>query len=188
MGKSTTAQMFVDEGVPVIDADSIVHSLYAGRAAPLIEAAFPGSTRDGAVDRESLSRMVLGDPGALRRLEEIVHPLVREEEGAILDAARESCAPIVLLDIPLLFETGRDADVDKTVVVSCSPELQKKRVLARPGMTGAKFRAILSRQITDSEKRARADFVIGTDEGLDAARAQVRAVLDRLRKTASKGS
>ena len=188
MGKSTTTRLFADEGVPTINADSIVHELYAGRAVPLVEAAFPGSTRNGAVDRESLSRTVVGDPQALRRLEEIVHPLVREEEAAFIDAARAAGAPIVLIDIPLLFETGRDADVDRVVVVSCEPQRQRQRVLARPGMTEAKLEAILARQLPDSEKRARADFVIRTDSSVESAREQVRAVLSQLRQAAKGGA
>lgn len=186
MGKSTTMAMFADEGVPVIDADAIVHRLYRGAAAPLVEAAFPGTTREGTVDRALLSERVIGDPQALRRLEEIVHPLVRAEERTLIEAARAAGAPIVLVDVPLLFETGRDAEVDKIVVVSCAPDLQRQRVLARPGMTEAKFEAILRRQVPDSRKREKADFVIRTDEGLESARAQVRGVLDRLRHTADR--
>ena len=186
MGKSTTLRMFADEGVPVADADAIVHRLYEGRAAPLVEAAFPGSTRDGTVDRAILSRMVVADARKLRRLEEIVHPLVREEQQAFIEEARRAGARIAVLDVPLLFETGRAAEMDKIVVVSCAPDLQRRRVLARPGMTEAKFEAILARQVPDSEKRARADFVIGTDDGLDAARAEVREVLARLRRMADR--
>ena len=185
-GKSTTTEIFAEEGVPTTSADAIVHRLYAGRAVPLVEAAFPGSTRDGAVDREALSRMVLGDPQALRRLEQIVHPMVREEEEAFVDAARAAGAPIVIIDIPLLFETGRDAGFDRTVVVSCGPKQQRERVLARPGMTEAKLEAILDRQLPDSEKRARADFVITTDGGMESARAQVRDVLRQLRQSANR--
>ncbi len=186
MGKSTTLRMFADEGVPVADADAIVHRLYEGRAAPLVESAFPGSTRDGTVDRAILSGMVVADARKLRRLEEIVHPLVREEQQAFLEEARRAGARIAVLDVPLLFETGRAAEMDKIVVVSCAPDLQRRRVLARPGMTEAKFEAILARQVPDSEKRARADFVIGTDDGLDAARAEVRDVLARLRRMADR--
>lgn len=186
MGKSTTTRMFAEEGVPTTGADAIVHGLYAERAAPLIEKAFPGSTRGGAVDREVLSGMVMGDPQALHRLEEIVHPLVREEEKAFIEAARAAGAPIVVIDIPLLFETGRDAEFDRTVVVSCAPEKQRERVLVRPGMTEAKLEAILARQMPDSQKRARADFVIWTDNGLESTRAQVREVLARLREAANR--
>lgn len=185
MGKSTTMRMFADEGVPVIDSDAIVHSLYEGRAAPLVEAAFPGSTRNGRVDRQALSQMVVGDPQALSRLERIVHPLVREEERALIDAARADGAPIVVVDVPLLFETGRDVEVDRIVVVSCAPELQRRRVLARPGMTEAKLEAILARQSPDSRKRERADFVIWTDGGMESARRQVRKVLSRLRRSSN---
>jgi dephospho-CoA kinase len=179
MGKSTTAKLFADEGVPVHDADATVHRLYSGEAVPLVEAAFPGTARDGAVDRKELGRRVIGDPEALARLESIVHPLVREAERRFLDDARASGAKIAVLDIPLLFETGRDSEVDAVVVVSAGAEEQRRRVLERPGMTEETFEKILARQTPDAEKRARADLVIDTFRGIEVAREQVREALRR---------
>ncbi|PHP68618.1 dephospho-CoA kinase [Zhengella mangrovi] len=184
MGKSTTAAMFADAGIPVHDADATVHRLYAGRAAPLVEAAFPGTVVDGAVDRNRLSAAVVGKADAMKRLEAIVHPLVREEEQAFLESARSAGAPFGILDIPLLFETGGDRRVDAIIVVSADAALQRERVLARPGMTEEKFEAILARQVPDAEKRARADFVIDTGHGLDHARAQVADVIAALSEPA----
>jgi dephospho-CoA kinase len=183
MGKSTTAQMFVDEGAPVYDADAAVHALYAqgGAAVGPVEAAFPGVVVDGAVDRARLSARVVGHPEALKALEAVVHPLVGAHRTGFFEAAARAGADIVVLDIPLLYETGGDRKVDKVVVVSAPPELQRQRVLARPGMDAAKFAAILARQTPDAEKRARADFVIDTGQGLDHARQQVRDLLTRLR-------
>ncbi len=181
MGKSTVAQMFADARIPVHDADKTVHRLYTGRAVPLIEAAFPGTTAAGTVDRQKLAAAVLGDAAALKRLEAIVHPLVREEELAFLETARESGAAIAILDIPLLFETGGGERVDRTVVVSAPPGAQRERVLARPGMTADKFEAILSKQMPDAEKRARADFVIDTGVTLEETRHQVGRVIAELR-------
>ncbi|TYC54023.1 dephospho-CoA kinase [Rhodobacterales bacterium] len=180
MGKSTTAKMFAEHGVPVHDADAVVHALYAGRAAPLIEAAFPGTVRDGQVDRTLLSPQVLGKPEAMKRLEAIVHPLVREEELQFLQRARDARKRIVLLDIPLLFETGADHRVDAVVVVTADEAIQRKRVLDRPGMTEDRFEAILARQTPDAEKRRRAHFLIDTGRGLEPARRQVRAILRAL--------
>ncbi|MEC5325659.1 dephospho-CoA kinase [Aurantimonas sp. A3-2-R12] len=180
MGKSTAAAMFADEGVPVHDADAAVHRLYAGSAAPLIEAAFPGTVTDGIVDRQLLGVEVLNDPDALKRLEAIVHPLVRAEEQAFLDAARHSGAPLALLDIPLLYETGAETRCDKVVVVSAPAAIQRERVLRRAGMSEEKFAAILAKQVPDAEKRARADFVIDTGDGFDATRAAVKAVVAEL--------
>jgi dephospho-CoA kinase len=180
MGKSTTAQMFEEEGVPVHDSDRAVHGLYAGKAAPLVEEAFPGTTVEGKVDRERLAARVLGDAAALKRLEAIVHPLVRAEADAFLQRARDSHAPIAVLDIPLLYETGGEGRVDRVVVVSAPAEIQRERVLARPGMTVEKFEAILAKQVPDAEKRRRADFVIDTGRGLDGAREQVRAIIGAL--------
>lgn len=177
MGKSATAKMFREEGVPVFDADAAVHHLYEGKAAPLIEAAFPGTTLSGRVDRERLSAKVVGDPGALKKLESIVHPLVREDRREFLARAKASGAKVALLDIPLLFETEGFEAVDKVVVVSAPAEVQRKRVLAREGMTEEKFKAILARQMPDAEKRRRADFVVDTSHGFDAARENVRAIL-----------
>jgi dephospho-CoA kinase len=183
MGKSATTKLFAEEGVPTYDADAAVHALYAqgGAAVAPIAEAFPLSVRDGAVDRPALSAMVLGDPAALRRLEAIVHPLVAQAQADWLAARREEGAEIVVLDIPLLFETGGDARVDVVVVVTAPPNVQRARVLARPGMTEEKLEAILAKQIPDEEKRACADFVIDTSRGFDDARAQVQTVLHALR-------
>jgi dephospho-CoA kinase len=180
MGKSVTAQMFRDQGIPVHDADSSVHALYAGRAAPLIEAAFPGTVIDGAVNRAALSAHVLDNPGAMKRLEAIVHPLVRKEEEAFLRRATVGGAALVVLDIPLLYETGAQSRLDKVLVVTADPDVQRDRVLARPGMSEEKFHAILARQTPDTEKRHRADYVINTSLGLDFARAEVRKIIARL--------
>lgn len=180
MGKSTVAAMFADAGIPVHDADKTVHRLYSGRAVPLIEAAFPGTTANGTVDRQKLAVAVLGDAAALKRLEAIVHPLVREDEQAFLKTASESGAALAILDIPLLFETGGGSRVDKTVVVSAPPDAQRERVLARPGMTPEKFAAILSKQMPDAEKRARADFVIDTGGTLEETRRQVGEIIAAL--------
>lgn len=181
MGKSTTAGMFADLGVPVHDADAAVHRLYAGPLAREVEAAFPGTTIDGRVDRGRLATAVLGVPDALRRLEAIVHPQVRAEEERFLAAARASGAPVVVLDIPLLYETGGDRRVDAVVVVTAPADVQRARVLARPGMTEEKLAALLAKQAPDEEKRRRADFIVDTSQGFDAARAQVRAILDAVR-------
>jgi dephospho-CoA kinase len=180
MGKSTTAKMFRDAGVPVHDSDEAVHRLYAGKAAPLIEAAFPGTVRGGAVDRGLLSARVLGRPEAMQRLEAIIHPLVRADADAFLASHREKKAPLAVLDIPLLFETGGSGRVDKVVVVTAPTEVQRERVLARPGMTEEKLDAILAKQVPDAEKRRQADFVIDTSHGLDAARADVDRIITDL--------
>lgn len=181
MGKSTTAAMFEAEGAPVYDADAAVHQLYAagGAAVAPLEAAFPGVVRGGAVDRAVLSARVLNDPAALRRLEEVVHPLVGAHRKAFFE--RTAGEEVVVLDIPLLFETGGERAVDAVVVVSAPAEVQRGRVLARSGMTSEKLDAILARQLPDADKRARADFVIDTGAGLEPAREQVRAVLSALR-------
>jgi dephospho-CoA kinase len=178
MGKSTTARFFAEEGVPVHDADAVVHRLYDGEAAAAIEAAFPGTTADGKVDRNRLAAVVLDDPAALKRLETIVHPLVHAAERHLLAQAQARGEKVAVLDIPLLFETGGEKRVDAVVVVSAPVEVQRSRVLARAGMTSEKLDAILSRQMPDAEKRLRADFVVDTSRGFDAARAQVRAILD----------
>jgi dephospho-CoA kinase len=179
MGKSTTAKMFVDEGVPVHDADETVHRLYAGVAAPLIEARFPGTVVAGAVD-ERLGRAVLGDAQAMRDLEAIVHPLVRADSEAFLARHRAAGAPLVVLDIPLLFETGGRDRVDEVLVVTAPAQVQRERVLARPGMTEEKFAAILARQVPDAKKRAEADHVIDTGAGMAAAQRMVKALVARL--------
>ena len=180
MGKSTTAKMFVEEGVPVHDSDEAVHRLYAGIAAPLIEARFPGTVVDGTVDREKLSKAVLGDPQALRDLERIVHPLVRADTDAFLARHRAAGVPLAVLDIPLLFETGGRDRVDQVVVVTAPADVQRERVLARPGMSEEKFAAILARQVPDAEKREKADHVIDTGHGLEAARQAVKALVAAL--------
>lgn len=185
MGKSTTARMFIEEGVPVHDSDEAVHRLYAGAAAPLIEARFAGVVVDGVVDREKLSAAVIGRPDALRDLEKIVHPLVRADSDAFLAHHRDAGAPLAVLDIPLLFETGGRERVDRVVVVTAPAQEQRRRVLARPGMTEEKFAAILARQTPDAQKRAQADHVIDTGQGMEAARAAVKALVASLRKTAA---
>jgi dephospho-CoA kinase len=177
MGKSATANMFAEEGVPVHDADAAVHRLYEGEATPLIEAAFPGTTNGGKVDRAKLGQRVLGDKDAIARLEAIVHPLVTQSRERFVADAERNGAKVVLLDVPLLFETGGDKRVDAIVVVSAPAEVQRARVLERPGMTDDKLAVILSKQTPDAEKRARADFVVDTSKGFDAARAQVREIL-----------
>jgi len=182
MGKSATAQMFADEGVPVHDADAAVHALYEGEAVPLIEAAFPGTTASGKVDRGKLGERVLGHPEEIKRLERIVHPLVARVRDDFLAKAERGGAKIALLDIPLLYETGGETRCDAVVVVSAPAEVQRERVLARPGMTDAKLAAILAKQMPDSDKRARADFVVDTSRGFDAAREQVRDILARVSK------
>jgi dephospho-CoA kinase len=180
MGKSTTAKMFSDASVPVHDSDETVHRLYAGKAAPLVEAAFPGTTHSGVVDRTKLAGRVLGDAAALKTLETIVHPLVRADADAFLARHRAAGAPLVVLDIPLLFETGGRNRVDKVVVVTAPADIQRARVLARPGMGEEKLAAILAKQVPDAEKRRLADFIIDTGEGMDAARAAVDAIIAEL--------
>jgi dephospho-CoA kinase len=183
MGKSTTAAMFREAGVPVYDADAAVHALYdvGGAAVGPVGAAFPGAVKDGRVDREALRRQVLGDPEALKRLNAIVHPLVGQDRGKFFKYVEETGADMVVLDIPLLFETGGQANVDAVVVVSAPPEMQRERVLARPGMTPERLDAILAQQLADAEKRARAHYVVDTGRGLEAARAQVAEIIRQLR-------
>jgi dephospho-CoA kinase len=180
MGKSTTARFFAEEGVPLHDADAAVHRLYEGEATALIEAAFPGTTSGGRVDRDKLAKKVLGDSAAIKRLETIIHPLVGRAEAQFLDEAARKDAAVVVLDIPLLFETGADRRCDAVVVVSAPADVQRARAFERPGMTEEKFQAILAKQMPDAEKRARADFVVDTSKGLDAARVQVREILGRI--------
>ena len=177
MGKSATADLFRARGVPVHDSDAAVHALYAGRAAPLIEEAFPGTVRDGVVDRAALRCAVLGDSAAMKRLEAIVHPLVAEERDAFLAGAQKANHAVVLLDIPLLLEIGGTALVDVVVVVTALESVQKSRVLARPGMTPETFAAIVGKQIPDREKRARAHFIIDTSRGFAAAGREVDSIL-----------
>jgi len=180
MGKSTAARMFADEGIPVHDSDETVHRLYAGPAATLIGKAFPGTVVNGTVDRRRLSAAVLGRPEALRRLGEIIHPLVRADADAFVERHRAQGARLVVLDIPLLFETGGTDRVDSILVVTAPPDVQKQRVMARPGMTEEKFAAILANQVADKEKRRNADFVIDTGGGMEATRAEVRSLISRL--------
>ncbi|MEO3387146.1 dephospho-CoA kinase [Mesorhizobium sp. CAU 1741] len=180
MGKSTTASMFRDAGVPVHDSDEAVHRLYSGVAAHLIEERFPGVVSQGTVDRDKLAQAVLGKPDALRDLERIVHPLVRADSDAFVKRHRDAGTPVILLDIPLLFETGGENRVDRIVVVSAPAEVQRERVLARPGMTEQKFEAILARQVPDAEKRRRADFIVDSSKGMEAARASVRDIIAQL--------
>ena len=183
MGKTTTAGMFADEGARVHDADAAVHRLYAkgGEAVAPVAAAFPGVVRAGAVDRAALAARIAGDPAALGRLEAIVHPLVARLRDDFIARARAEKAPVVVLDVPLLFEIGQQAGVDAVVVVTASPEVQRRRVLGRPGMTPERLVALMERQVPDAEKRTRADFLIDTGEGLDAARDQVRRILAEVR-------
>ncbi|MCO6386874.1 dephospho-CoA kinase [Aliihoeflea sp. 40Bstr573] len=180
MGKSTTARFFREAGVPVHDSDEAVHRLYAGKAAPLIEAAFPGTVRDGVVDRTLLGACILGDAAALKTVERIVHPLVRADADAFLAEHRSAGRKLVVLDIPLLFETGGEGRVDRIVVVSAPAEIQRERVLARPGMSVEKFEAILAKQVPDADKRRRADFIVDSGGGLEAARAAVEAIVAKL--------
>ncbi|WP_377843368.1 dephospho-CoA kinase [Bosea sp. UC22_33] len=188
MGKSTTAQLFEKRGVPLHDADAAVHRLHRGRGAAPIEAAFPGTVIDGAVDRVKLGAAVLGKPEALRRLEAIIHPLVREEEEAFLDRCRREGAELAIIDVPLLLETGGEARCDAVLVVTAPAEVQRQRVLARPGMTAEKLDAILSRQMPDAEKRRRAHFLVDTSRGLVAAERQVGSILMALAGRPGRGA
>jgi dephospho-CoA kinase len=181
MGKSTTAGMFRELGVPVNDSDAVVHDLYRTDAVAPIAAAFPGTVRDGVVDRGELARKLSEEPGGFGRLEAIVHPLVSARQAEFLEAQRSNGADLVVLDIPLLFETGAEKRVDVVVVVTCDPQIQRQRVLARPGMTEEKFNLILARQTPDSQKRDRADFLVDTGRGLDAARRRVEQIIALLR-------
>jgi dephospho-CoA kinase len=177
MGKSTTAKLFTEAGVPVYDADAAVHKIYEGEAAPAIEAAFPGKTAGGKVDRAKLSAKVVHDPAAIKQLEQIVHPMLGASRRKFLDDAEASGAPVVVMDIPLLFETGGEKRVDAVVVVTTSPENQRERILTRGTMTNEALDAILARQLPDAEKRKRADFVVDTSHGLDPVRAAIRDIL-----------
>ena len=177
MGKSTTAKLFAEAGVPVYDADAAVHQLYEGEAAPAIEAAFPGTVADGKVDRAKLSARVVHDPAAMRQLEQIVHPMLGASRQKFFDDAEAAGAPVAVVDVPLLFETGGEKRVDAVVVVTTSPELQRERVLARGTMDEEKLNSILARQMPDAEKRKRADFVVDTSHGLDPVRVRIRDIL-----------
>lgn len=181
MGKSTTAGMFRDENIAVHDADAVVHDLYKSEAVQPVDAAFPGTARDGVIDRSELARQLSQSEDGFSRLEAIVHPLVRAREKRFLDEERRTGADLVLLDIPLLFETGAEGRVDVVVVATCDPQIQKDRVLARPGMTEEKFRLILERQMPDAEKRRRADFLVDTGNGFEPARRRARQIVSMLR-------
>jgi len=183
MGKTTTAQMFKDTGCPVFDADAAVHSLYTqnGQAVPLIKAVFPDAIKGGAVDRKVLGEHMRADPLNLKVLESFIHPMVGQLRQEFFKSAQAANADIVVMDVPLLFETGGDAYVDKIAVVTAPEEVQRERVLARPGMTEDLFKMLLARQVPDQEKRKKADFLIFTHKGLDAAREQVQDILSELR-------
>jgi dephospho-CoA kinase len=182
MGKSTTAKLFAEAGVPVYDADAAVHGLYEGEAAPAIEAAFPGTTVGGKVDRNKLSARVVHDPVAIKRLEGIVHPMLGAGRQKFLREAEQAGAAVAVVDVPLLYETGGEKRVDAVVVVTTSPEIQRQRILARDNMTTEKLDAILARQLPDPEKRKRADFVVDTSHGLDPVRARIRDILAQAAK------
>jgi dephospho-CoA kinase len=180
MGKSTAARFFAELGVPVLDADAVVHKLYEGDAVQAVEAAFPGSTSDGKVDRVKLGQQVIGDPAAMKRLEQVVHPLYRQAERRFLAQAEAAGAKVALLDVPLLLETGGDTRVDAVVVVSAPAEMQRARLTSRAGMTLDKLEALLAKQMPDADKRARADFVVDTSHDFEVTRAQVRKILDKV--------
>ena len=182
MGKSRTATFFAEAGVPVHDSDAVVHALYEGEAVPLIESAFPGATSDGKVDRVKLAAMVVGDVPAMARLESVVHPLVSNAREKFLADARARGVPVVVLDVPLLFETGGHDGCDAVVVVSAPPEVQRRRAFERPGMTEEKFSALIAKQMPDAEKRRRADFIVDSSQSFDHARAQVRDILAAVAK------
>jgi dephospho-CoA kinase len=177
MGKSATANFFREAGVPVHDSDAAVHRLYEGEAVAPVETAFPGVTVNGKIDRTRLAAQLIGKPDAIKRLEAIVHPLVRASTQRFVQEQAAKGARVILLDIPLLFETGGEKNVDAVVVVSAPADVQRARVLARPGMTAEKLDALLARQMPDAEKRARAHFVVDTSRSFDTARAQVRGIL-----------
>ena len=177
MGKSTTATLFAEAGVPVYDADAAVHRLYESEAAPAIEAAFPGTTAQGKVDRNKLSARVVHDSAAMRKLEEIVHPMLGASRQKFLNDAEQSGAPVAVVDVPLLFETGGEKRVDAVVVVTTTAELQRERTLTRSNMTEEKLAALLARQMPDAEKRKRAHFVVDTSHGLDPVRARIKDIL-----------
>lgn len=180
MGKSTTAKLFRDEGIPVFDADAAVHDLYAGADVPQIGKRFPSAVKNGVVDRAMLAQSVIGNADALADLEKIIHPLVRSAELDFIQHHRDGGSKIVLLDIPLLFESGGDALCDKIIVVSAPADVQRERVLARDGMTLEKYNGLQARQMSDADKRAKADFIVITDKGIEDARQQVRKVLQNL--------
>ena len=182
MGKSTTAAMFREAGIPIYDADAEVHKAYdvGGAAVEPVGAAFPGVVREGRIDREELRKRVLGNPEALKVLNGIVHPIVGRARAAVFEAAQAQGADMVILDVPLIFETGGEKNMHKVIVVSAPPEMQRARVLAREGMTPERLDAILAQQVPDAEKRARADFIVDSGQGFEAAREQVREILRRV--------
>jgi dephospho-CoA kinase len=182
MGKSTTAKLFAEAGVPVYDADATVHQLYEGEAVPAIEAAFPGTTAHGKVDRQKLSARVVHDPAAMKQLEQIVHPMLGASRQRFFQDAEQAGAPVTVVDVPLLYETGGEKRVDAVVVVTTSPENQRARIMARGTMTPEALDSILARQLPDAEKRKRADFVVDTSHGLDPVRAQIRDILQQVVK------
>jgi dephospho-CoA kinase len=182
MGKSTTAKFFREAGVPLHDSDAVVHRLYAGEAVAPVEQAFPGTVVDGKVDRGKLSERLIGNPEAIKRLEAIVHPLVRAVSQRFMQEQAARGARAIVLDIPLLFETGGEKNVDAVVVVSAPPDVQRARVLSRPGITAERLEALLARQMPDAEKRRRADFVVDSGQGLEHARTQVRQILAAVAK------
>ena len=182
MGKSTTAKLFVEAGVPVYDADATVHQLYEGEAAPAIEAAFPGTTAGGKVDRQKLSARVVHDPAAMKQLEQIVHPMLGASRQKFFADAERAGAPVAVVDVPLLYETGGEKRVDAVVVVTTSPENQRARIMARGTMTPEALDSILARQLPDADKRKRADFVVDTSDGLDPVRVQIRDILQQVVK------
>jgi dephospho-CoA kinase len=182
MGKSTTAKLFAEAGVPVYDADATVHQLYEGEAAPAIEAAFPGTTAGGKVDRQKLSARVVHDPAAMKQLEQIVHPMLGASRQKFFEEAERAGAPVTVVDVPLLYETGGEKRVDAVVVVTTSPENQRARIMTRGTMTSEALDSILARQLPDAEKRKRADFVVDTSHGLDPVRAQIRDILQQVVK------
>jgi dephospho-CoA kinase len=187
MGKSTAAKFFAEEGVPVHDSDATVHALYEGEATPLIEAAFPGSTSGGKVDRTKLATVVLNDKAALARLEAIVHPIVTASREKFLVEARNQGTKVVVFDIPLLFETKAERSCDAVVVVSAPAEIQRKRAFERPGMTEDKLAAIVAKQMPDAEKRRRADFIVDSSQSFDHSRAQIREILRQVVKLPRRG-
>ncbi|OHV25508.1 MULTISPECIES: dephospho-CoA kinase [Rhizobium] len=187
MGKSTAGKLFAEAGIPLNDSDAVVHDLYAGEAAPLVDAAFPGTMKDGAVDRHELGRQLALDPDGFKRLEAIVHPLVRKRETQFLKRQRAAGAEMVVLDIPLLFETGAWERVDVVVVVSAGPQIQRERVLAREGMTEEKFEMILSRQTPDTEKRRRADYLIDSSRSIAETKERVLEIIADLKIRIAKG-
>jgi dephospho-CoA kinase len=180
MGKSTTAGFFAEAGVPVLDADAVIHRLYEGEAVSLIEAAFPGTTVDGQVDRARLGAHVIGNAAEMKRLEALIHPLYRAAEEKFLTEAEKTGAKVAVLDVPLLLETGGAGRVDAVVVASAPEQIQHARLMERAGMTREKLLALLAKQMPDAEKRTRADFIVDTSQGLDSARAQVRAILKKV--------